>query len=67
MRRGVGQLYNASTGSQPEPRRPPPPHLSPASERVVRRVNSLVEARRAPCDDRRRIIVHDQPEEDDEE
>lgn len=41
-------------------------HLSPASERVVRRVNSLVEARRAPSDDRRRIIVHDQPDEDDE-
>ncbi|MBN8615458.1 MAG: hypothetical protein J0L92_32985 [Deltaproteobacteria bacterium] len=40
-------------------------HLSPASERVVRRVNSLVEARRSPDDDRRRIIVHDQP--DDEE
>lgn len=42
-------------------------HLSPASERVVRRVNSLVEARRAPSDDRRRIIVHDQPDDDDEE
>jgi hypothetical protein len=40
-------------------------HLSPASERVVRRVNSLVEARRSPGEDRRRIIVHEQP--DDEE
>lgn len=39
-------------------------HLSPASERVVRRVNSLVEARRAPTEDRRRIIVHDQPADD---
>ncbi len=42
-------------------------HLSPASERVVRRVNSLVEARRSPNDDRRRIIVHDQPSDDDDE
>lgn len=35
-------------------------HLSPASERVVRRVNSLVEARRSPDAERRRVIVHDQ-------
>lgn len=41
-------------------------HLSPASERVVRRVNSLVEARRAPTEDRRRVIVHDQPADDEE-
>jgi hypothetical protein len=39
-------------------------HLSPASERVVRRVNSLIEARRAPTEDRRRVIVHDQPSEE---
>jgi len=38
-------------------------HLSPASERVVRRVNSLIEARRAPTEDRRRVIVHDQTDE----
>jgi hypothetical protein len=41
-------------------------HLSPASERVVRRVNTLVEARRSPDEDRRRVIIHDQPAEDDE-
>lgn len=40
-------------------------HLAPASERVVRRVNSLVEARRAPAEERRRVIVRDHPVEDD--
>jgi hypothetical protein len=39
-------------------------HLSPASERVVRRVNTLVESRRAPSEDRRRVIIHDQTEDD---
>lgn len=33
-------------------------HLSPATERVSRRVNTLVERRR-PTEDRRRVIVHD--------
>jgi hypothetical protein len=42
-------------------------HLSPASERVVRRVNTLVESRRAPDEDRRRVIIHDQPADDDQE
>lgn len=41
-------------------------HLSPASERVVRRVNTLVESRRAPDEDRRRVIVHDQPADEEE-
>lgn len=38
-------------------------HLSPASERIVRRVNSLVERRRTPGQDGRRVIVHDQSDE----
>lgn len=33
-------------------------HLSPATERVSRRVNTLLESRR-PDEDRRRVIVHD--------
>lgn len=41
-------------------------HLAPASERIVRRVNSLVDLRRAPTEDRRRIIVHDQPADEEE-
>lgn len=51
--------------TQADPQAPIVPrwHLSPASERIVRRVNSLVEARHAPTEDRRRIIVHDQPAE----
>jgi hypothetical protein len=55
------------TQSDPEAPIVPRWHLSPASERIVRRVNSLVEARRAPTEDRRRIIVHDQPSEQTEE
>jgi len=39
-------------------------HLAPASERIVRRVNSLIEAQRAPDEDRRRIIIHDQESDD---
>ncbi len=35
-------------------------HLSPASERIVRRVNSLIERRRPAEAERRRVIVHDQ-------
>ena len=40
-------------------------HLSPATERVSRRVNSLLERRR-PSEDRRRVIVHDRRNEDTE-
>lgn len=36
-------------------------HLAPASERVVRRVNTLVERRAPSASDRRRVIVRDQP------
>ncbi|MBX7191517.1 MAG: hypothetical protein K1X94_05645 [Sandaracinaceae bacterium] len=42
-------------------------HLSPASERVVRRVNTLIESQHAPDEDRRRVIVHDQPADDEEQ
>ncbi|MFN9813844.1 MAG: hypothetical protein ACK6CU_29885 [Deltaproteobacteria bacterium] len=39
-------------------------HLSPASERIVRRVNALIDARNGPTEDRRRVIVHEQPDEE---
>lgn len=38
-------------------------HLSPATERVSRRVNTLVERRR-PTEDRRRVIVRDRRDEE---
>ncbi len=45
-------------------------HLSPAADRVMRRVNSLVERRHTPTDERRRVIVREHggetPAEDDE-
>lgn len=49
-------------------------HLSPASDSVVRRVNSLVERRHTPAEERRRVIIRehdvegsgDELEEDDE-
>lgn len=34
-------------------------HLSPAADRVIRRVNSLVEQRHTPTEDRRRVIVRE--------
>ncbi len=34
-------------------------HLSPAADRVVRRVNSLVERRLTPTEERRRVIVRE--------
>jgi hypothetical protein len=44
-------------------------HLSPAAERVVRRVNTLVERRHTPTEERRRVIVreHAAPSDDDED
>jgi hypothetical protein len=40
-------------------------HLSPAADRVVRRVNSLVERRHTPTEERRRVIVHEHEVESD--
>ncbi|UJR80376.1 hypothetical protein [Sandaracinus amylolyticus] len=34
-------------------------HLSPAAERVMRRVNTLIERRHVDPDDRRRVIIHE--------
>lgn len=42
-------------------------HLSPAGERIVRRVNSLIELRHTPVEERRRVIVHEHDDPSDEE